>query len=65
VPCKGWPTCSEAASELGLRGAGDENRTRTISWEAQRLRLIGALTRRPWRSRVTLIDPSSPWLMAR
>ena len=28
-------------------GAGDENRTRTISLEVQRLRLPGALT---WRS---------------
>jgi len=33
------------------------------AWEAQRLRLPGALTRRPWRSQVTLADPSSPWLM--
>ena len=44
---------------------GDENRTRTFSLEAQRLRLPGALTWRPWRSRVTVADPSSPWLMAR
>ena len=35
------------------------------AWEAQRLRLPGALTRRPRRCRVTLVDPSSPWLMAR
>ena len=35
------------------------------AWEALRLRLPGALTWRPWQSRVTLIDPSSPWLMAR
>ena len=35
------------------------------AWEAQRLRLPGALTRRPWRPRVTLVAPSSPWLMAR
>jgi hypothetical protein len=35
------------------------------AWEVQRLRLSGALTRRSWWSRVTLVDSSSPWLMAR
>ena len=35
------------------------------AWEVQRLRLAGALTWRPWRSWVTVADPSSPWLMAR
>ena len=35
------------------------------AWEAQRLRLAGTLSRRPWRSPVTLVNPSSPWLMAR
>ncbi len=34
------------------------------AWEVQRLRLPGALTWRPWRSGVTVVDPSSPWLMA-
>jgi len=34
-------------------------------WEAQPSRLPEPLTRRSWRSRVTLVDPSSPWLMAR
>jgi hypothetical protein len=46
-------------------GAGDENRTRTISLGSGVLRLPGALTWRSWRSRVTVVDPSSPWLMAR
>jgi len=35
------------------------------AWEAQRLRLPGVLTWRSWRPRVTVVDPSSPWLMAR
>jgi hypothetical protein len=35
------------------------------AWEAQRLPLPGALTRRPWRSRMTLAAPSSLWLMTR
>ena len=35
------------------------------AWEAQRLRLTGALTRRPWRFGVTVVDLSSPGLMAR
>jgi hypothetical protein len=33
--------------------------------KAQRLGLPGALTWRLWQSRVTVVDPSSPWLMAR
>ena len=35
------------------------------AWEVQRLWLPGALTWRPRRSRVTVVAPSSPWLMAR
>jgi hypothetical protein len=35
------------------------------AWEAQRSRLPGTLTWRPWRSWVTVADPLSPWLMAR
>jgi hypothetical protein len=35
------------------------------AWEAERLRLPGVLTWRSWRPRVTVADPSSPWLMAR
>ncbi len=35
------------------------------AWEAERLRLLGALSWRSWQSGVTVVDPSSPWLMAR
>jgi hypothetical protein len=35
------------------------------AWEVHRFPLPGPLTWRPWRSRVTVVDPSSPWLMAR
>jgi hypothetical protein len=48
-----------------MRIRGDENRTRTSAWEAQRSWLFRALTCQPCWSRVTLVDPSSPWPMAR
>ena len=32
------------------------------AWEAERLRLLGALTWQSCCSRVTVVDPSSPWL---
>ncbi len=35
------------------------------AWEAERLRLIRALTCQPQVSALAVVDPSSPWLMAR
>jgi hypothetical protein len=35
------------------------------AWEVQWLPLPGTLTRRPWQSRVSLVDLSPPRLMAR
>jgi hypothetical protein len=52
-------TCKEAL------GAVTRIELALSAWEAQRLPPPRELTRRFWRSPVTLVAPSSPWLMAR
>ena len=58
----------EPVSGPGLgfcRGAGDGNRTRTVSLDSDRSRLIRPLSSRLWRASVAVSASSCPWLIAR
>ena len=46
-------------------GAGDEIEPALPAWEVHRLRLVGLLARVPGGSWVTVVGPSSPWLITR
>jgi len=65
VLLRNWAMGSEAVSELGLRGAGDENRTRTISLGSSAVTAARGADQVSLAVPSDVTDPSSPWLMAR
>lgn len=50
---------------LGIPGRLDMRDSRAVATARKGLPLPGVLSRRSWQSEVTVVAPSSPWLMAR